>query len=460
MAGDSLRTNLSRVLRDAFFSFRGKFRISIKIKDLTGWDPGTGLNSCFGFLNRLETQVGHEGYDIVLGIVSPQCRFGPRPGVSDCCLNYMLVKYLNSKREFELVVQHELCHLMGAIDLREERSIMSEGKLGYLFDDFTSEVLLLNRNRLFYPGSPLFVPEKRNDLITLFQGRAALNRGEGQVLAMLALLHYENGDYDSASEECARCLAIDPESATATSILGHIHLARRDLEAAIAQYRKILALERRSSISHFNLAMALMEKGETDAAVAEFQETVKGKPDCVEAYVQMAVAYLRKGEPDLSIQACRAALALTADLPETWQVLALGLILKWEALQASHGESAGIIEEAIASCQKSILLEPKLSRTHNLLGIAYDHSGETGRAEAEFLAAIELEPGLAAPHFNLAMLYFKQGKFERSSHYLRRTLEINPDSGASLSIMAAVFGYNDLTGNTDLRQMERRYLVQ
>jgi tetratricopeptide (TPR) repeat protein len=440
MAGDYWRTSLGRLLRDAFFSFHDRFRICIKIKDMTGWDPGSDLDSCFGLLDKLESQVAHEGCDIVVGIASPKCRFGGHPGVSDGCLNYALVQYMEPQRKFELVVQHEICHLLGAIDLQEERSIMSGGELGHVFDDFTSRLILLNRNRSFGPASPLFVPEKRTELITLFKDRAALNREEGQGHAMLGLLYYEEGDYTSALEECARCLAIDPGSETATSILGHIYLAQGDFDAAVAHYRRILALDRRSSVSHFNLAQALLEKGETDEALAEFQETVKEKPDYVEAYEQMAVAYLRKGEPDPSIRACRAALALTADLAETWQVLAIGLILKWEALQASHGESAGIIEEAIASCRRSILLKPELSRTHNLLGIAYDHCGEIGRAEAEFLAAIELEPDLAAPHLNLAMLYFRQGKFEKSSHYLRRILEINPDSGVGLEIMEAVFG--------------------
>jgi len=440
MTGDDLRAEIGRVLRDAFFAFKTRFGIQIRIKEMTSWDPDPDSDSPNALLRSLENRVPHKGSDIVLGVASPQYHMGDRQGVSCSCLNYILVRYLASRKNLEFVIQHEICHLFGAVDLREKGSIMSGQGLGYGFDGFTSQVVLLNKNRPFYPASPVFAAEKRDEAISLFAGRTASNPGEEQLYAMLALLYFEKGDYASASEHCASCLAINPESSSANATLGHIHLAQRNMDGAIADYRKALALQPGFSIPHYNLGVALFEKGETGQAIAEFQEAIRAKPDYAEAYANMASAYIKEGEYDLSIQASRTALELTAHLPEIMYVLALGLMLKWEALRYSDRDApAEILEEAISRCQKSISLKPDAPETHNLLGTAYDYAGKPDLAEAEFLTAVGLKPELTTAHFNLALMYFKKKQYEKSAHHLGRILEINPNAGLGLKIMAAVF---------------------
>lgn len=440
MSGDLWSPDISRLLRDAFFSFRSRFGIQIKIREIMAWDPDPDADSCFGLLGNLEKKVLPKGCDVVLGIVSSRYDFGGRPGISCCCLNYVLAQYLNSKRNLGFVIQHEICHLFGAIDLAEKDSIMSGREAGYAFDGFTTQIILLNRNRPFYQGSPLFGAEKKDEFISLFRERAALNRREENVHAWLALLCFEKGDYASASEQCANCLAINPESATASTILGQIHLAQGDIDSAIENYRRTLTLRPGFSLPHYNLAVALLEKGQTDEAIAEFQEAIKAKPDYLDAYANLASAYIRQGEVDNSINACRAALGLTADVPEVHYLLALGLVLKWEAVSSSANNAApGMLEEAISSCQKVISLKPDLPGSHNLLGMAYDYSGRPDLAEAEFLTALKLKPELTTAHLNLALMYFNRKQYEKSAYHLRRILEIDPSSGIGLEIMAAVF---------------------
>jgi len=317
---------------------------------------------------------------------------------------------------------------------------MSGQGRGYVFGGFTSRVVLLNRNRAFYPASPVFAAEKGDEAISLFAARAASNPGEDEVHAMLALLYFEKGDYASASEQCAICLALNPESSSANATLGHIHLAQHDINGAIADYWKALALQPGFSIPHYNLGIALFENEETDQAIAEFQEAIEAKPDYAEAYANLASAYLKKEEYDLSIQACRTALGLTPNSPEVLYVLAFGLILKWEALRSSNRDAPSeMLEEAFSSCQKSIWLRPDVPETHNLMGTVYNYSGKPDLAEAEFLAAVELRPELTTAHFNLAMMYFKMKEYEKSALHLRRILEINPKAGLGLKIMEAIF---------------------
>jgi tetratricopeptide (TPR) repeat protein len=409
MALDTWLQDIRLLLRDAFFPFSTRFRIQIKAKEIIGWDPESDLNSPLDLLSSLEKKVSHAGCDVVLAFASPRHASGDRRGIACCCFNYVLIQYLNSKRDLEFIIQHEICHLFGAVDLVEKKSIMSSAELGYEFDSFTSKIILLNRTRPFYQASPLFATESRDDFISLFEGRAALNLSEEHVHEMLALLYFDKGDHVSAAEQCTSCLAINPESLTARTIFGKIHLAQGDIDKAISDYQEALILRPGFAISHHNLAVALFKKGKTDEAIAEFQEAIKAKPDLVWACSGLASAYIKKGELDLSLQACRRALNIAPNTPEALDVLALGLIFKWKGLYSSNRDApAGMLKEAILSCQKSLALEPASPETHNLLGMAYTYSRKPDLAETEYRTALELKPDLAMARLNLALLYFKE----------------------------------------------------
>jgi tetratricopeptide (TPR) repeat protein len=414
---------------------------SKEIKEIKTWHPDPAADTPFALLGSLEREIKHEGSDVVLGITSPKYQFGSRPGVSCCDLNYILVQYLNLKRNLRFVIQHEICHLFGAADLREKNSIMAGETLGYEFDEFTSKILLLNRNRPFSPGSPLFAAETRAQAISLYKERGDLNLGEDRLHAMLALLYYENGDYGAAEEQCTKALALDPGCLAATELEGHIHLARGKIDSAIAEFENVLNVKGESfAIPHFNLAVALAENGQIDEAIAEFREAIDISPDYYEANANLASLYIKKGEIDPSIAACRAALGQNADLPKAQYLLALGLILKWEAFPSPRDDAAaGLLEEAISLCQKALALSPDMAVAHNLVGVAYQYGGKSDLAEAEFQKALEMNPQLSSAHLNLGVLYFQNKNYAKAAHCLSQVLEIDPTTGTGLEVLDLVF---------------------
>jgi tetratricopeptide (TPR) repeat protein len=82
------------------------------------------------------------------------------------------------------------------------------------------------------------------------------------------------------------------------------------------------------------------------------------------------------------------------------------------------------VEEAIASSQKAIALDPKLAEAHYSLGNALKHKGQVDEAIASYKKALELDPNYAEAHCNLGDALRGQGRFFESLSAYRRGHEL------------------------------------
>jgi len=91
-------------------------------------------------------------------------------------------------------------------------------------------------------------------------------------------------------------------------------------------------------------------------------------------------------------------------------------------------------DQAIASYQKALQLEPKAAAVYNLLGMAYRMkynqlgNPELRQKEIEaFQKAIELDPRYWVALFNLGATYYFMGEKAKAAPLLKKALELNPD---------------------------------
>lgn len=99
--------------------------------------------------------------------------------------------------------------------------------------------------------------------------------------------------------------------------------------------------------------------------------------------------------------------------------------------QALHGAAHGLLgkgafEEARASYQQLVNLDPRDADARNGLGIALAQLAHYGEAEAEFRRAIGIRPGYPEAHYNLAGVLQATGRFNESETPLRRALKLKP----------------------------------
>jgi tetratricopeptide (TPR) repeat protein len=138
------------------------------------------------------------------------------------------------------LLKHELSHLFGAADLNDKGSIMNNKNLGHKFDEFTTRVILLNKNRDFNPYVFPLPKNKLNEAISLYNQRKEINPREPNVNILLALLYLEKRDYKSAIKECFQAIQVDPNLPEAYSLSGIAYRREGKIDLAISAYHKVL----------------------------------------------------------------------------------------------------------------------------------------------------------------------------------------------------------------------------
>jgi hypothetical protein len=133
-------------------------------------------------------RVGRRRPDIVCGLV-PEGPEGPvNPGAADYLNGLIILKYLKKQNGMSFVLLHELCHLFGAIDLKEGGSVMSLHRPAFRIDAFTRDIMRINRERSFRPGECPLDEDGLVQAISLYGRRQSRGLGEDELGVCLKTL--------------------------------------------------------------------------------------------------------------------------------------------------------------------------------------------------------------------------------------------------------------------------------
>ncbi len=99
----------------------------------------------------------------------------------------------------------------------------------------------------------------------------------------------------------------------------------------------------------------------------------------------------------------------------------LKFALAYEGMGQAHLQM-GNDEAAEQELRQALTLDPKLWKSHNLLGILYDRQKWHHKAVAEYKAGLALQPGEPALHNNLGMAYYLSGQYEEAIRAFQQAL--------------------------------------
>jgi tetratricopeptide (TPR) repeat protein len=125
------------------------------------------------------------------------------------------------------------------------------------------------------------------------------------------------------------------------------------------------------------------------------------------------------GQLDQAVASCQSALAINPDDVE----------VHYELAEIYHYQ--GKLEEAIAAYRRVIQLNPDLVIAHHNLGEALTKLGQLDEAITSYRRAIELNPDFSWSHNNLGDALKALEKWEDAVDYYRRAIELNPDFSGS-----------------------------
>ncbi|WP_050423740.1 tetratricopeptide repeat-containing sulfotransferase family protein [Bradyrhizobium tropiciagri] len=188
----------------------------------------------------------------------------------------------------------------------------------------------------------------------------------------LANLLREDGDLAGAANELDLALQLQPDNAGAHNDRGLVLLAESQFERAVDCFAEALRIDPSCGLTHYNMALALEALGSLPAAMERYQEAARLRPNLVEAHYKLGLLLEEEGYRKRAIQCLRAAAALR-------QGTAFALLCEARILGFEGDDLAS--EELV---RRAIVLEPRKSDAHAMLGTVLMQQGRFDEASASF----------------------------------------------------------------------------
>ena len=217
-----------------------------------------------------------------------------------------------------------------------------------------------------------------------FQRARELAPDNVEALLNIGSIHYLRGESEQALHFARRALAIDPNSVGALAQLGELHRDRGELDEAERLFREALAIDGSQMFLHLGLGDVLQRQGRFEEAITRFEHVLEVEVDSTKARYNLGVTYTNLGRLEDAIRVYEEALQLAPD-----------------------GEDA--------------------PATHNNLGTIFLELGQSGRALAEFEAALRGSPYHLESRFNAALIHLERGDLGSGIVYLEQAAALNPN---------------------------------
>jgi serine/threonine-protein kinase len=260
-----------------------------------------------------------------------------------------------------------------------------------------------------------------DEAIVVFQGLARLRPGNGRHLGCLGRALQGRGRSQEAGVVLEAAVAalreqirLNPDDASAHTILGNALTAQGKLGDAVAAYREAIRLQPDDAAVHTNLGIVLHEQGKLDDAIASHRQALRLRPDDVVAHTNLGNALVAQGKLGDAVAAYREAIRLEPDYPLAHTNLGVALY------------EQGKLDDAIASHRHTIRLKPDDVVAHHNLGNALAAQGKLDEAVACYREAIRLKPDFAKAHGALGLALLRQGLFAEARAATRRALDLLP----------------------------------
>ncbi|MGA2810452.1 MAG: tetratricopeptide repeat protein [Candidatus Acidiferrum sp.] len=277
-------------------------------------------------------------------------------------------------------------------------------------------------------------------------------------------------DANSAKQEFAAVLAIDPKNAEAYANLGVIAFLQRDYQGAAQDLRKALAID--PSLTKTQALLGISERRMGDPAARVLLEKSFPKLDDkslrIQVGMELADLYERDGDLDATASVMRSLVELDPDnadilfaaqriygelADDTLNKLAIVAprSARMQQTIAEHLINNGDLPGAIAHYRKALEIDPRIPGVHFELGEAILESAPLDpvnqrEAQKEFETAIQSEGDSASVECQLGRIALLKPDVDQAYDHYGRAFALNPaDAEAQLGLgrVLATMGQTD-----------------
>lgn len=222
----------------------------------------------------------------------------------------------------------------------------------------------------------------------------------------LGMAHFDAGQFAEATAAFHQALTLAPDTPAAYNGLGRVAYHTGPPAAAITAYEQAIALDPHYIAPIYGLGILYAAQlGDYEQAVATFQRGLQHNRANAFLIANLGSTYARIGRIDEALATLQQASTLDP---------ASAFVEGWLSILYLHRKRYA---DAVAACRREIALADAHS-PHRLLGLIYDHQGQTKEAIAELEKAIALDATDYEAQAALAKLYRQVGRHQEAAEKL------------------------------------------
>jgi tetratricopeptide (TPR) repeat protein len=263
------------------------------------------------------------------------------------------------------------------------------------------EAIRLNPNMLQAQRTLALLAMRTGDMGTLETATSQMislqpDKPEGYALRAVAYINQKK--FQLAQQDIQMAIAVDPTSQLGYVQLGNLQFAQTDYAAAALSYQEGLDRDSNSSDALRGLMNSYLAQHQVDRAVAAANAQVAKAPNKSEFYNLLGTSLFR-AKKDFSGAEAAFGKALLLEPTNTDARLKL----------AQAQSTAGRLDQAIATCQQGIQVQPRIADFYLLLGELYQAKRNWSSAKSSLEKAREIEPGNPVTARELANVLVNSG---------------------------------------------------
>jgi len=236
-----------------------------------------------------------------------------------------------------------------------------------------------------------------------------------------------NDKWDEAEKVLVEVTKTDPEVIDAWSILGGIRAKQGRLAESIASYREAMRRRPDDPVLVVGYATTLYKANRLPDAEKVLRDALIAVPSDPRLFYLLGTVQAAQGRRDEAIASYEKTISINPRSAPAHSELA--------SLYAAKGDAAASEKHS----QQALAIDPKIEGAHRVRGEALARAGKTEEAIAEFEAEARSSPKDVRPVFALAGLYGKLDRKGEQEAALKRAIELDPKFAPSYLDLARMY---------------------
>ena len=315
---------------------------------------------------------------------------------------------------------------------------------------------ILTKLGLMYLNSDAVEEELRKaslqKAVEYFNKAQALKPNDPMSSLLLGKAHQSLAVYDEALKDYQKAVTLDPENTLLKFNLALLYFEKKEFKQAIELFNKVILAYPDNLKARGYLGAALQATDNYLAAIEQYNYVLSYQPNQFSILRNLTTCWIALNQYDKAEETCMQAMQLDPKVPDVYADIAF-----IEAKQAKHDKAADYYQKALAlkpdagdwrkALAYSLWADGKLTqaitefnsiREYNVAGYLQQLLGNKEQAIASYQKALELNPNDTKTRFNLANLYHETKKSDLAKSNYEEVLKQKPNDEETMFLLAVL----------------------